>query len=213
MRALTNILTGSAVASVSQDIADYQNAVAAHVGGDWSQHNQMRLYSTPYAEPITGHTIANATLLRVQLTGTNFDGGGDGVFTIPAINSSVATAPGGPPIVIQDPLSISTFVGGIAGFKVVVISAVPVTYQWKKAGVDIAGATGAVYIITNAQLTDQAAYSVTVTNIYGTVTSASATLTVTPIPAGLVLAHSDGGFNFLALVEISLGVPPVSPFM
>jgi hypothetical protein len=208
MRALTNILTGNAVISVSQDVTDYQNAVAAHVGGDWSQHNQMRLYSTPYAEPITGHTVANATLLRIQLTGTNFNGGGDGVFTVPAINSSVITDPGAAPIIIQEPLNTTVSIFLPTGFRVVVISASPVSYQWKKAGINIAGATGSVYIIPSAQLTDQGAYSVTATNAFGSTLSASATLTVTLVPSTIIEQDSGGDFNFGNLLAVALGVPP-----
>ena len=85
MRTNVSILTAAAQAAVDQSVIDYQNAVAAHVNGDWGVHNQFRFYDTPYAEPVSGNAIFNCFLMRVQLTGTNTDGSGDGVFTLPAI--------------------------------------------------------------------------------------------------------------------------------
>lgn len=51
------------------------------------------------------------------------------------------------------------------------------TYQWKKAGVNITGATAASYTITNATNADVATYTVEITNIAGAVTSTTANLT------------------------------------
>lgn len=198
MRASTNILTGSTESTVSQDVQDYQSAVALHVGGDWGQHTQLRLYATPYAEPISGHTIQNATLLRVQLSGIQDDGWGDGVFTLPAIDPAIVTNPGGPPIIIQQPADTSAILGAAAGFRVSVISSVTTTYQWYKDGVAVAGATGAVYIIPSA--VTGGSFTVTATNVYGTVTSNAAILTILPIPPGFKKS-SGGDFNFAALID------------
>ncbi|MED4420313.1 immunoglobulin domain-containing protein, partial [Schinkia azotoformans] len=58
----------------------------------------------------------------------------------------------------------------------------PLSYQWKKDGTDIAGATSASLTINNAQESDEGSYTVVVSNGAGNVISTAATLTVTPAP-------------------------------
>ena len=53
-----------------------------------------------------------------------------------------------------------------------------VSYQWKKNGTAISGATKASYTISSVQKNDAGSYTVTVTNSGGTVTSSAAVLTV-----------------------------------
>ncbi len=52
------------------------------------------------------------------------------------------------------------------------------TFQWRKNGVNIAGATGQVLTLTNVQSADAGSYSVVATNASGSATSSNATLTV-----------------------------------
>ena len=52
------------------------------------------------------------------------------------------------------------------------------TYQWTKGGSPISGATSSQYLISNAQASDAAGYTVTVSNGSGAVTSTAAGLTV-----------------------------------
>ena len=54
------------------------------------------------------------------------------------------------------------------------------TYQWRKDGTAIAGATEATLAFRPVQTTDSGSYTVVVTNTAGSVTSQAATLTVTP---------------------------------
>ncbi len=60
----------------------------------------------------------------------------------------------------------------------------PFTYQWKKNGVNIAGATASTYVITAAQVADAGAYMVAVGNQWTTtpILSDVATLTVNGLP-------------------------------
>ncbi|WP_161554745.1 immunoglobulin domain-containing protein [Ereboglobus luteus] len=53
------------------------------------------------------------------------------------------------------------------------------TYQWRKDGVDIPGATGATHTITSAQTSDEGDYDVVVTNYGGDTASTATALTVT----------------------------------
>ncbi|MDP3352523.1 MAG: T9SS type A sorting domain-containing protein [Flavobacteriaceae bacterium] len=56
------------------------------------------------------------------------------------------------------------------------------SYQWKKAGIDIATATSSSYTISAVALTDAATYTVVVTNSCGSVTSSDAVLVVKQVP-------------------------------
>ena len=82
-----------------------------------------------------------------------------------------------PAISIQ-PTSQSVTSGNTASFSVTASGTSPFSYQWNKDGTTISGATSSTYIISGASTKDAGGYSVTVTNISGSVTSSVATLTV-----------------------------------
>jgi hypothetical protein len=73
--------------------------------------------------------------------------------------------------------------GGSATFAVAASGTGPLSYQWMKDGAPIAGATDGVLLIPNLQASDVAAYSVTVSNSLGGVTSNAASLTVVGAPS------------------------------
>src|SRR5207249_1762871 len=93
----------------------------------------------------------------------------------------------------KQPLAVTNYVSLPATFSVGAAGTVPLTYQWKKGGVDIAGATGSSYTISSLALSDAGSYSVTVRNSVGMTNSVAASLTVLPAPtaapaiSGLVL--------------------------
>lgn len=90
------------------------------------------------------------------------------------------------------PTSRTVSVGGLAAFNVVASGGGTITYQWKKAAVDISGATAPVYIVGSAVTADAGSYTVTVTNEAGSVTSSSATLTVNALTAPVIVAQPSG---------------------
>src|SRR5262249_55561409 len=63
-----------------------------------------------------------------------------------------------------------------ATFQVVAHGAAPVGYQWFFNGAAMPEATNATLLITHAQLANDGAYSVVVSNSFGSVTSSAATL-------------------------------------
>jgi hypothetical protein len=94
-----------------------------------------------------------------------------------------------PPYIIDSPASLAVASGATAQFQVEVIGSPPLIYRWVFNGTNaIADATGAVLTLTNVQLTQAGAYSVMVSNLYGTVTSAPALLQV--FPRGIVVTNS-----------------------
>jgi hypothetical protein len=85
------------------------------------------------------------------------------------------------PSITQQPANASVAAGAPATFTVKTSGGTsPVTYQWKRGGALIAGATAASFTLATATLGDNAAtFAVDVINPAGTVSSSAATLTVT----------------------------------
>jgi glucose/arabinose dehydrogenase len=96
------------------------------------------------------------------------------------------------PVITQHPQNRIVPVGGTATFTVSATGTAPLSYQWKKNGVNITGATSATYTITNVQLSHAGTYTVTVSNSGGSVTSNPATLTVTTPPVAAISSPSNG---------------------
>ena len=104
-----------------------------------------------------------------------------------------AYGPSSPPQIAVAPVSVTNYQGLSVTLSVAAFGTVPLTYQWKKAGVDIPGATTASYTLANLIAGDAGSYSVGITNSVGFTNSASVTVTVLPTPTsppainGLVL--------------------------
>ena len=83
-----------------------------------------------------------------------------------------------PPTITEQPSSQTVVVGDGAVFNVNASGESPFAYQWFKDDTEIVGATGNTHIIQTSTLNDAGIYKATVTNIAGTTTSNTATLTV-----------------------------------
>jgi hypothetical protein len=87
---------------------------------------------------------------------------------------------GTPPSITTQPANQSVTEGQTATFSVVATGSTPLSYQWRKSAVNISGATSSSYTTPPTVAADNGAvFSVVVSNPYGSVTSANATLTVT----------------------------------
>ncbi|WP_263366512.1 beta-1,3-glucanase family protein [Edaphobacter bradus] len=92
------------------------------------------------------------------------------------------------PTITTQPTNQTANTGATATFTVVAGGTGPFTYQWRKNGVAISGATAASYTTPVLASNDNGGqYSVIVGNAYGTVTSAAAALTVNNSGSGYTI--------------------------
>ena len=96
---------------------------------------------------------------------------------IQSLTSTGGPQPGAPEITSQ-PAARNASTGTSTAFTVTA-SGTGNTYQWRKDGNPIAGATAATLTLNNLAAIDAGVYTVVITNAAGTVTSANAALTVT----------------------------------
>lgn len=100
------------------------------------------------------------------------------------------------PSITIHPSGQNTPVGGTATFSLSATGTAPLQYQWQKNGVDISGATSASFSTPPVTSGDNGAlYRCRVSNIAGSVTSNTATLTVTQPPPSLANLVQNGDFE------------------
>ncbi len=152
----------------------------------------------------TGYAFApgnlSATVNGANVTGVNFTG------NAAPVAPTITTPPGN-----------QTVTAGVtATFAVVAAGTAPLSYQWQKNGVNIAGATAASYTTPATTTSDSGAtFDVVVSNTVGTVTSAAATLTVNPAPVAPTITTPPGNQTVTAGVTatftvVAAGTAPLS---
>lgn len=92
-----------------------------------------------------------------------------------------AAAAAGQPTIATQPTSQTVSPGANVSFSVVADSATPLSYQWKKNGSDVVGATSSILSFPSVLESDAGNYTVVVTNSAGSVTSNVAVLTVNAV--------------------------------
>ena len=138
-------------------------------------------------------TVNGATLTLAGTPGTVVvratQTGNDNFAAATAVDQSFAvTAVNIAPAITAQPVAQIVTAGGAASFSVAATGTPAPTYQWRKNGVAIPGATGATLALINVLPADAASYDVVVTNSAGSVTSGAVTLAV--------IRRSLGGFYF-----------------
>jgi hypothetical protein len=111
------------------------------------------------------------------------------------------------PTFTQQPASLSVVAGQPASFTVAASGTAPLTYQWQRNGVDIAGATSATYSLASAVIGDSgASFRAVVGNVAGSVTSDPATLTVTSSAPVLTISPQPASVSVAAGAQASFTV-------
>ena len=147
-----------------------------------------------------GFSMGGASLPVTLSPGNNFTftasfdpttaGNVSGSFSIvsPQLSSPMAISTSGTglavaPAITSQPLSQSVLIGQTATFSVTASGTAPLSYQWRKNGAALSGATAASYTTPAETTSDNGAqFTVVVSNTAGSVTSGAAILGVTAAP-------------------------------
>ncbi|HTV42229.1 MAG TPA: LamG-like jellyroll fold domain-containing protein, partial [Candidatus Sulfotelmatobacter sp.] len=85
-----------------------------------------------------------------------------------------------PPYIVEQPTNLTVSAANNAVFSVGAGGSMPLSYQWTFNETNsISGGTNSALVLTNVQFANEGSYSVTVTNLYGSITSSNALLIVT----------------------------------
>jgi chitodextrinase len=93
-----------------------------------------------------------------------------------------------PPVITTQPQSLTTVASGASFTLSVIATGTGLTYQWKKDGNAISGATSATYTVASMSAGNAGAYTVVVTNSLGSVTSATANVSLTVAPSNAIIS-------------------------
>src|SRR5467141_1490918 len=134
---------------------------------------------------------------------------------VTGVNFTDSAAAVAPTITTQPGNQIAT-AGQTATFTVVATGTAPLSYQWRKSGVNIAGAAAASYTTPATTTADSGAnFDVVVSNTAGTVTSVAATLTVNPAAVAPTIITQPGNQTVTAgqtaaFTVVAAGAAPLS---
>jgi DNA/RNA endonuclease G (NUC1) len=192
------------------------------VGGSWTFNGTVTAAS---ARGITGLVNGTTVTLFATTGASSASGGGSlygftdttgyngsvsgaaNVIATAAANTAfrgVAMAPGNAPVITTQPTSTTITATGSATFTVSATATGALSYQWRKAGVNLvdggvlSGAQTPTLTLTGAMAADAGDYDVVVTNPIGSTVSAVATLTVNKAAANVTIADVNATYDGLA---------------
>src|SRR5205823_3605173 len=123
-----------------------------------------------------------------------------------ATSSAASLAVNTPPSITTQPISQTVSAGTHVTLRVTVDGTLPLSFRWKLGGASLPGATANDLTLANVQFTNGGSYTVVITNIAGSVTSAPAILTVNSAPIitaqptnQSVIAGSNAAFYMAAI--------------
>jgi hypothetical protein len=143
-----------------------------------------------------GVNIPGATNSTYALA--NASTGDAGTYTVFASNSAGNVTSAGATLTVNpattapsfttQPISQTVAVGALVSFTAAASGSPAPTYQWRKNGVDLPGATNPVYTINSTVLVDSGNYSLVATNPAGSASSVAAQLTVMLPPSNAIIS-------------------------
>jgi len=99
------------------------------------------------------------------------------------------------PVITAQPTNQTVTAGGSVTFTVAASSFAPLSYRWYFNGGGISGATNVNYSLSNVMASNAGNYTVVITNVYGSVTSSVAALTVTKAAGTVALGNLHQTYN------------------
>ncbi len=147
-------------------------ATGANLTYQWRKNGANIAGATSSGFSIASATPSDAGSYDVVVTGAC----GTATSNVATLTVNPATA------ITTQPVSQVSVVGQSVTFSVTATGA-NLTYQWRKNGAPIAGATSSSFTIAAVALTDAGNFDVVVTGTCGAVTSSAAILTVNPAPS------------------------------
>jgi len=148
------------------------NITGAAVAGGW---NRLRIdYSNSLGTAsfyVNGNLVAKDIPMPSLTTGVGFnsDSGLNTYFTNLLVTFGSENVVG--PSITTQPQAQTVFVGDNIRFNVTAGGTLPLSYVWRKNGIDIPGPNSGAYTISNSVVADSGNYSVVITNSAGAVTS------------------------------------------
>lgn len=104
--------------------------------------------------------------------------------------------------ITADPIAATLFKQDSLKLTVTAVGQEPITYQWQKNGVSIAGATSALFMVPSLSATDSGAYRCIATNAFGSDTSSSATIALKDEYIRIIYPNGGEGLNHLSPVDV-----------
>jgi hypothetical protein len=170
-------------------IGSQPNSSTVQVGSMFS----MSVYASgtsPFQYQWRKNGVAIPGAIENYITYTNVQVTDAGVYTVMVSNSTGSvisndavvnvTTPTGAPTIATQPVSRTVEAGENTTFSVAATGAATLTFQWKKDGVAVPGATSPTFTLANVQKTNAGNYTVVVANSAGSATSNAATLALVP---------------------------------
>lgn len=151
---------------------EYQMYAQAQINYQWQFNSANILGATNAAYTLNNVTTANAGTYRVVVTDN----------TGPGTNPAATLTVFGPPSISQPPASLAVLPGANTNLIVVADSPPPLLYKWRFFGTNLSGATASSSLFSNIQPANAGNYTVVITNVYGSTTSAVASLKVLVSP-------------------------------
>lgn len=151
-----------------------------------------------YQWRLGGTDLPGATAATLLVTNVDLGDAGNYAVVVANAAGSLTSSPAlltvqMPPLITGQPANQSIALGSPGTLQVTVAGSDVITYQWRRNGTNLPGATSAILPIAAAQSSDAGYYSVVAINPFGSATSRAAALTVTGATSALFRLESASG--------------------